>query len=116
MEIIERFAHAHHDDVGDEAIPLHRQPVALRALHTQPISQAVACDHDLADDLTRGEIAHEALRAGVAERTIERAADLTRQTERAAIGFRDVDALHLVRTLACVFAGKTKEPLARAVV
>ncbi len=42
----------------------------------RPIVQPVARHHDLADDLAGGEIAHQPLGAGVAERAVERAADL----------------------------------------
>ena len=62
-----------------------------------------------------GEVAHQPLRAGVAERAGERAADLARDAERAAVGFRDVDALDLVRALAGMLAGQPQQPFARAV-
>ena len=41
-----------------------------------PFVQIVARDHDLADDLACGQIAHQFLRACVAEGTGQRAADL----------------------------------------
>src|SRR5262249_17009133 len=104
-----------HDDVGYETIPLRWQPAALRTLLAEPISQAIARDHDLANDLAGGEIAHEALRAGVAERAIQGAADLAGETERAAVRFRNVDGLHLMGTLVYLLAGKPQEPFARAV-
>ena len=44
----------------------------------------------------------------------ERTADLARYAQRAAVGLRDIDAFDFVRR-AAVLAGKTKQPLARAV-
>ncbi len=88
---------------------------ALRRRAARPVAEPVARDHHLPDDLARREIAHEALRAGVAERAGERAADLARHAQRRAPAIRDVDALDLVRPLACVFAGQPQQPFARAV-
>jgi hypothetical protein len=51
----------------------------------------------------------------MAEQAGQRAADLARQAERAAIGFRNVDALDQVRLLAGMLGRKAQEPLARAV-
>ena len=95
--------------------PSGRQSRSLRALGAQKIAQPVARHHDLADDLARREVAHQPLRAGVAERAVERAADLARQAKRAAVGLRDVDALDLVRPLARDLAGQAQQPLAGAV-
>src|SRR5262245_9669787 len=100
LEIVERLAHAHHDDVGDEALALRRQAIPARARGSQPITEAIARDHDLPDDLAGREVAHEPLRAGMAERAGERAADLARDAKRAAVGLGNVDALDLVRPLA----------------
>ena len=108
VEIIERLAHPHHDDIGDE-------PAAGRRLAIGPVVEAVARHHDLADDFTRREIAHQPLRAGVAERAIQRAADLRGNAERAAVGFRDVDTLDLVRFLETVAARQAQQPFAGAV-
>src|SRR4029450_8093114 len=80
-----------------------------------PVAEAVACEHDLAHDLAGGEIAHQALCSGMAERAGERAADLARDAERAAVSLGDVDAFDLVRLLAGMLAGGAEEPLARAV-
>ena len=55
----------------------------------------VAGDDELGDDLGRGQVAHQALRARVAERAGERAADLARNAQSAAIDLGDVDALDL---------------------
>src|SRR6202034_1098575 len=79
-----------------------------------PIREPVAREHDLADDLAGREVADQALRAGVAERAIERAPYLARNAERAAIGLRNVDALHLMGS-PLDLSGKPDEPLARAV-
>ena len=88
-------------------------PSGARA--ARPVAEPVARDHHLPDDLAGREVAHEALRAGVAERAGERAADLARHAQRAAVGLRDIDALDFVRPLAGVLAGKPQQPLARAV-
>src|SRR4029078_4473399 len=63
----------------------------------------------MADDLARCEIAHQALRAGMAKRAGERAADLARDAERAAILFGDIDGLDLLAV------GQPEQPFARAV-
>jgi hypothetical protein len=67
---------------------------------SMPVIEAVARDHHLRDDFAGGEIAHQALRAGVAERAVQRAADLRGNAERAAIGFGNVDAFDFMRALA----------------
>ena len=61
------------------------------------------------------QVAHETLRAGVAERTGERAADLGRDAQRAAIDLRDVDALDLRALVERPRRGHPQQPLARAV-
>ena len=66
VEIVERLAHAHEDDIGEAAVFGRGRPFA----------ECVAGDHDLRGDLLRGEIAHEGLCAGMAEGAVERAADL----------------------------------------
>src|SRR5262249_24086183 len=105
LEIVERLPHAHHHDLGDAALTFSRQTGTLGPRHAKKIAEPVARHHHLADDLFRREVANEALRAGVAERTVERAADLARYAQRAAVTFRDVDALDLVRPLASDLAG-----------
>ena len=97
-----------------ERSPSVGSPGPFSALHAQEVAEPVARDHHLADDLAGGEIAHQPLRAGVAERAGERAADLAGETERAAVGLRDVDALDLVRTLAAL-ARQAQQPFAGAV-
>src|SRR5690606_38761753 len=79
------------------------------------VAEAVAGDQDLADDLLRGKVADELLGAGVAEAAIERAADLTRDAERAAPFLGDVDGLDLDRTAGAA-RREAEQPLAGAVV
>src|SRR5579883_3641119 len=52
----------------------------------------------------------------MAERAIERAADLARNAERAAPGFRNVDAFHFVRPRVRTFSRQPQQPFSRAVV
>ncbi len=85
-----------------------------RVVGAGPIVETIARQHDLADDLGCRQIADEPLRAGVAEGAIERAADLARNAQRAAVGFRNVDAFDFVRR-AAMLARKPKQPFARAV-
>src|SRR5262249_17505852 len=102
-----------------EALALRRQAIPARARGPQPITEAIARDHDLPDDLAGREVAHEPLRAGMAERAGERAADLAGDTKRAAVGLGDIDTFDLVRPLgqspARMFAGEPQQPFARAV-
>ena len=74
-----------------------------------PFAERVARHHDLADDLGRAEVAHQALGAGMAEAAGQRAADLRRDAQRAAIGFGDVDGLDLLPVV------KAQEPFPGAV-
>jgi hypothetical protein len=105
LEIVERLAHAHQHDVRQKPGFILGARAGFR-----PFAQIVARHHDLADDLARGEVAHQLLRAGVAEGTGQRAADLARNAQRAAILLGDVDDLDLVP------AGDAHEVFARAVV
>ena len=70
---------------------------------------------NLADDLLGLEVAHQPLRAGVAERAGERAADLARDAQRAAIVLGDVDRLDLGRARLMAALGEPQQPFARAV-
>src|SRR5262249_30883272 len=115
LEIIKRLAHPHHDHVGYEPAALARRPRAVRGLRAGPVAKPVARQQHLADDLAGREIAHQALRPGVAEGAIERAADLARDAQRAAVRFRDIDALDLVGVFPGVLAGESQQPFARAV-
>ena len=89
--------------------------LASRTRHSQPVIEAIACDHDLPHDFAGRKVAHEALRAGMAERAGERAADLTREAKRAAISLRNVNTFDLVRPLAGMSIGQAQKPFARAV-
>ena len=80
-----------------------------------PVADAVARQQDLADDLLRLEVAHQPLRAGVAERAGERAADLARDAQRAAVVLGDVDRLDLGRAGLMAALGEAQQPFARAV-
>ncbi len=111
LEIVQRLAHAHHDDVGDE--PLLRIGAGGRG-GTLPVGKPIARQHHLTDDLARRQIAHQALRAGMAERAIQRAADLAGDAERAAVGLRDVDAFDVMRPIRRL-TRQRQEPFARAV-
>ncbi len=104
VEVGERFAHAHHDHVGD------RMPSMLDPGGDYTVGEQRAIGvPQLSDDLADFEIAVEALFAGRAERTVERATCLRRNAQRAAIGFRNVHRLDRVR-----FA-HVEQPLAGAV-
>ncbi len=115
IEGIERLAHAHEDDVCDEPVAFRGQAGADRAVTAGIVAQPVARHQHLRDDLGGGEVAHEALRARVAEGTVERAAHLAGDAERAAVALRDIDALHLVRLLAGGVGGQAQQPFAGAV-
>ena len=65
VEIVERLAHAHHHDVGDE--PALAGASRLSACGVGEIAEPVARHQELADDLLGRQVAHELLRAGVAE-------------------------------------------------
>ncbi len=88
--VVERLAHAHQDDGGEQAwaFPHGAGPFVVR----------VACRHELADDLRRAEIAGQALRAGVAEAAGEGAADLGGDADGASVflAVGDVDGLGLL--------------------
>ncbi len=80
-----------------------------------PVTDAVARQEDLRDDLLSGEVAHQPLRAGMAEGAIERAADLARDAQGAAIGLGDVDRLDLGGLRLAALPRQPQQPLARAV-
>jgi hypothetical protein len=115
VEIVKRLAHAHENEIGDEARRVLLRCRALGAGHAGPFAEAVARDHDLRDDLRSVQIAHQPLRAGVAERAIQRAADLRGNAERAAVAFGNVNRFDVVRLFSGRVGGKANEPLARAV-
>ena len=90
--------------------PVGTTPSVGRVPPGQSPSRSRATMH-LADDFAGGEIAHQALGAGVAEGAVERAADLARHAQRAALGVGDVDAFDLVRQLAFGIAGSRSSHL-----
>jgi hypothetical protein len=79
------------------------------------IAEPVARHHQLRHDLLGGEIAHQTLRAGVAEGAGQRAADLARDAERAAIDLGDVDAFDLGAAITRAGRGHPDQPFAGAV-
>ena len=72
-----------------------QQAAAVGRLGARPIADAIAGEQDLADDLRHLEVAHQALRAGVAERAGERAADLARDAQGATVDLGYVDGFDL---------------------
>ena len=70
------------------------QPIGRRN-EAGKVAEPVAGDEELRHDLARREVAHEPLRAGVAEGAGQRAADLARDAERPAVRFGDIDAFDL---------------------
>ena len=115
LEIVERLAHAHHDDVGDEAPAVGRHDRAFARL---PPGQSPS--------RSRATMIWPTISPGVRLRT-RRCVPVWQNEQvsvqptwldthkRAAAGIRDIDALDLVRPLACVLAGKPQQPFARAV-
>ena len=78
----ERLTHSHEDDVG------HRRLAVI------PSWQYAIRKTDLTDDFRRAQIPIEALSTGRTESTIERAADLRRNTQRATARLRDEHGLY----------------------
>src|SRR4029079_15660560 len=78
------------------------------------LAEAVAGKHDLPDDFARSQIPHQSLGAGVAKTAGQGAADLTGDTQGAAILFGDVDSLDLLAA-AIRIGCHAKKPFARAV-
>ncbi len=98
VEIVERLAHAHHHDVGDlAAFAPARVARRARRVAVGEVAEPVARHQQLGEDFLGGQVAHQLLRAGVAERAGERAADLAGDAERAAAFLGDVDGLDLDR-------------------
>ena len=91
FEVIKRLTHAHQHDVGNQTRPFAHAFAGLG-----PFAQIVARHHHLAHDFTGGQIAHQLLRTGVAERTGQRAAHLAGNAQRAAIFLGDIDHLDLM--------------------
>ena len=79
--MIQRLAHAHHHDVGQQTAVggvVADISIIAKAIHpaARPFAQSIASEHHLTHDLAGGEIAHEAHGAGVAESAVQCAADL----------------------------------------
>ena len=115
LEIVERLAHAHHDDVGDLAA-LGRHDGAVTACRGRGKSPSrsravISC----VEDLLGRQVAHQLLRAGVAERAGQRAADLRGDAQRAAAFLGDIDGLDLDRPAGAA-RRKAEQPFAGAVV
>src|SRR5690606_17310694 len=106
LVIVERLAHAHHHHIGNGAVVAFAAAGAAWGGYeaaivgpdaARKIAEALARHQDLAEDFPCSEIAHERLRAGVAERAGERATDLRGHAQGAAVRFGDVDRLDLDR-------------------
>src|SRR5262249_56027408 len=78
-------------------------------------SEPVTREKQLRQDLLGRQVADEALRTGVTERTGERTADLAGNAKCAAALFRNVDGFHFDRP-ACSAWRETQQPFAGAVV
>ena len=92
-----------------------QQPLVVGTCRARPVADAVAREQDLPDDLGRIEVAHEALRARVAEAASQRAAHLRGDAQRAAVALRNVDGLDLGRPRLVPALRQPQQPLARAV-
>ncbi len=85
--VVQRLAHAHQHD--------GRQQPRRLAFRRRPLTVGIPGGHELADDLRRAEVAHQRLGTGMAKPAGQGAADLRRNTDRAAILDRigDIDGL-----------------------
>ena len=88
---------------------------SVGGVEARKIAEPLARDDELRDDLARGEIAHQLLRAGMAESAVERAADLARNAERAAVALGNIDAFDLGAPVASIDRGEPEQPFAGAV-
>ena len=88
VEIIKRLTHAHQHDVRDQPWPLAHAFAGFG-----PFAKIVARHHDLTNNLACGQVAHQFLCAGMAERTSQRATHLAGNAQRAAIHLGDIDDL-----------------------
>ena len=75
VKIIQRFTHAHQHDVGDFVLRVGQagRVVSFRA---NPVADPVSRQHDLSHDIAGAEVAHQFLRARMAEGAAQRAAHL----------------------------------------
>ena len=76
LEVVERLAHPHENDIGDGARFALRQQAIRRRREAGKIAKPFARDDDLRNDFARRQIADKFLRARVAEPASQRAADL----------------------------------------
>src|SRR5690606_2483716 len=104
----------HHDDVGNLA-PFGRHNRAIWRATLREIAEPVARGHKLREDLFGGEVTNELLRAAMAERAGERAADLARDAERAASLLGNINGFDLDRAPSAP-RRKAEQPLTGAVV
>ena len=98
--VLQRLAHAHHDDVGDGALARRKTEAAAQREFGMP---------ELGDDLGGRQVAAEALVAGRAEAAVDGAAGLRRDAQRAALRLGDEDGLDGVAV------ADVEQPLDRAV-
>ena len=115
IKIIQGLAHAHEDDIGDKAAVAsgHKSPVRCGA--PRIIVQTIPGDQHLGDDFRRREIAHQLLRAGVAEGAIQCAADLAGDTQRAPLALGNINAFHLCSTIEPAGRSEPDQPFAGAI-
>ena len=100
MVILQRLAHAHHHDVGDDA---------LANPQLEPLAQMMLGVPKLADDLAGRQVAAETLVARRAKAATHRTTRLRGHAQRAAVGFRDEHRLYRIAT------ANIEQPLDRAV-
>jgi hypothetical protein len=99
----QRLAHAHHDDVGDDALALARYGAGRR------LAQRELGHAQLADDLARRQVARKTLLARGAKTAVDRAARLRRHAKRTARFLGNENGLDRIPV------ADVDEPLARAV-
>ena len=90
FKVVQWLAHAHQHDVGQQP-----RRIGQRTGHG-PFAQIIPRHHHLPDNLGRGQVAHQFLRASVTEGTGQRAADLRADAQGAAPLFGDIHHLDLM--------------------
>ena len=92
VEVVERFAHSHQNDVGEQSWR------CVRRTRTRlwPFIQIVPRNHNLPDDFTRRQIAHELLCARVTEGASQGTAHLRADTQRPTVRLRDINHLYFM--------------------
>ncbi|EJX04260.1 hypothetical protein EVA_07633 [gut metagenome] len=101
VQVLQRFAHPHQNNVGNNSI--------VRIRHSVSLTQFAFGPPKLAHNLRSGKIAVKALLACRAEQAPHRTTGLGRNTERAAVIFRNKDRFNRVTVT------DVKEPLSRPV-